>query len=183
MIVIYVLLALWLGLAVGHAIGVSKQTPRERPVPDTASAELRLAHQCLYLVAHELDSRRPVAWWLRRRWPEFCMTSRTPRAGDVARAGWHVEIAHVNIDIDTRELAAGDPGGKAEAAARLLAARLKTFHIGAFVMLQKHRHLYFCHPLVDHVSGVSVRLLRGYDIETNSFITRLDAMVVVADKS
>lgn len=174
MIVVYCLISLWLGAVVGYAAFRSRPAVLRMEPEDTRDAGQRHIHMSLYLVARKLNSRRPVAWWLRRAWPVY----RNMKWG-MTRGPFTVVYMEEDIDIDTHEIV-GDPCGKIEAAAERLATRLLACkQIGGFVWDEVFHGLDFCHSFTDHETGVCLRLFRGYDLHNNCFVTKLTTKVLV----
>lgn len=176
--VAWVLVALWVGIVVGHSIATLRRRLEEMPPIPLGDALTGRAYQCLWIVSTALDYKRPATWGARRAWPVV----RHMRRGHVYYAN-EVQFAfdrfEERVELDSREILAGDPAGKLEAAARRLAARIGEKHVAAFGA-PEHAHADFCGVYTDHCSGVTVRLTRAYDVYDDRFVTFLDALVAVA---
>ncbi len=173
--IVWLLILCYGALVIGYCLGRQKARTLQAdvPRPDTREPLRRLAWNCHWIIARRLDDKRPVAWWLKRKWPLLPRG----RQGDVYLKGVVVRVFE-DVNIDSIDLSQGDPAGKLEAAANKIADRLHAMNIAAFVDMQLPGGLDFASRTVDVESNVVTRLVRGFDISTNCFLTILECLVV-----
>lgn len=172
MTIIYVLLALWLGLVIGHAIGRVRSRYVLVSDPDfvTSSVVAQILHKSLWEISATVDAKRPQRLWMRAKFKLYM---------DRPRGTAYIWV-HENIDdLSTWELNDGDPSGKIEAAVARIIKRLEPLNILGFVDQQLPSGIDMCYKVTDATNNVQVRLLRGFDIIENVFITQVSVKVVV----
>ena len=176
-------IGIWLGSMISHAITASMNEPVCRRVPDDCRDPLeRLCWLAFFRVCDGMRDRQPTAWGVRRPFmrtePRGC---RDIKHGMQTRHGV-VDLFDRDVDIDTREIMAGDPMGKFEAAAEDILLGLRDCRIRSFAEMPMIDGLSLCMLMWDPQTGVRMRVVRGFDIMENRFITWLQVLAEVADR-
>ncbi len=175
MIWLGILVGFWLGAVVGHCIKYARRPFVIRVgFMDTNPAMRDLTTEAFWRITREIAPLRPKIWWMTRPWPKLPHGRPGTRTND----GVYIRVVE-KIDFSIDELIAGDPRGKMEAAARLLVEKLKGQKIIGFVDMCLPPGLDFAMTTTDAESGVILQCLRGFDIRENTFITQIEATIVV----
>lgn len=173
----------WLALIIGHAIGKTRRGVVWMPDEPRRDGDMLMwqLFSATWLVAGELEDRRPKTWglWLRpfdvvggldgvREW----------RPGAVWRDATVVSFRR-ELDLGSAEIMAGDPRGEVERAAREIAARLRAVEVVGFVHQPFPSGLDWRGMTVEVETNVCMRMGRAYNITDNRFITVLECLAAV----
>ena len=172
-------------LIVGYSIGAHVHRLAFTDKPDGSRIEPieQRVWECLKIVTDGLQDKRRVAWCIKRPFVKLPRGMRGTQYRDDRGVIYTYDRFDEKVVLDSREVNAGDPAGKLEAAARKILARLRECDVAGFVELELPPGIEMTMRVTAHPEMVCLRFMRAYDVGENGFITVLDAVAAVRPKT